>query len=96
MCPRFHYSEFEQQNPEPKPRGGLGMKQRGPDGKEEESQAWLSMLEKATNSVRYISRHIKKEHFIREVCSDSERVRVWRRGRSCGTVYSSRWFLCVL
>ncbi|XP_030208405.1 neuronal acetylcholine receptor subunit non-alpha-3 [Gadus morhua] len=67
---RFHYSEFEQQNPEPKPRGGLGMKQRGPDGKEEESQAWLSMLEKATNSVRYISRHIKKEHFIREVVQD--------------------------
>ena len=85
-CSRFHYSEFEQQNPEPKPRGGLGMKQRGPDGKEEESQAWLSMLEKATNSVRYISRHIKKEHFIREVCSSEcvcvcvcclEEVKVW-------------------
>lgn len=38
-------------------------------GKEDENQAWLDMLEKATSSVRYISRHIKKEHFIREVAS---------------------------
>uniref|UniRef100_A0A3B3YIA9 Cholinergic receptor, nicotinic, beta polypeptide 3a n=1 Tax=Poecilia mexicana TaxID=48701 RepID=A0A3B3YIA9_9TELE len=39
-------------------------------GKEDENQAWLAMLEKATSSVRYISRHIKKEHFIREVVQD--------------------------
>uniref|UniRef100_A0A3B4ZYV7 Neuronal acetylcholine receptor subunit non-alpha-3-like n=1 Tax=Stegastes partitus TaxID=144197 RepID=A0A3B4ZYV7_9TELE len=48
-----------------------GGQQRGPlGGKEDENQAWLAMLEKATNSVRYISRHIKKEHFIREVVQD--------------------------
>lgn len=64
-------------SPELKPRRGAGKRgvpghsgsqQRGPlGGKEDENQAWLAMLEKATNSVRYISRHIKKEHFIREV-----------------------------
>lgn len=64
-------------SPELKPRRGVGKRgvpghsggqQRGPlAGKEDENQAWLAMLEKATNSVRYISRHIKKEHFIREV-----------------------------
>uniref|UniRef100_H2SSZ3 Cholinergic receptor nicotinic beta 3 subunit a n=1 Tax=Takifugu rubripes TaxID=31033 RepID=H2SSZ3_TAKRU len=45
--------------------------QKGPlVGKEDENQAWLAMLEKATNSVRYISQHIRKEHFIREVVQD--------------------------
>lgn len=48
--------------------GHCGNQQRAPlSGKEDENQAWLAMLEKATYSVRYISRHIKKEHFIREV-----------------------------
>uniref|UniRef100_A0A8C6NJV7 Cholinergic receptor nicotinic beta 3 subunit a n=1 Tax=Nothobranchius furzeri TaxID=105023 RepID=A0A8C6NJV7_NOTFU len=61
---RFHFPDIEMRSPEPKPRkGALG-------GIEDENQAWLAMLEKATNSVRYISRHIKKEHFIREVVQD--------------------------
>lgn len=67
-------------SPELKPRRGVG--RRGVPGhtgglhkgslagKEDENQAWLDMLEKATNSVRYISRHIRKEHFIREVTDD--------------------------
>lgn len=69
---------MEMRSPELKPRRGAGRRgvtghsagqQRGPlGGKEDEHQAWLAMLEKATTSVRYISRHIKKEHFIREVC----------------------------
>lgn len=68
---------MEMHSPELKQRRGVGRRgvpahsgvpQRGPlTGKEDENQAWLAMLEKATNSVRYISRHIKKEHFIREV-----------------------------
>lgn len=68
---------MEMRSPEVKPQRGAGKRgvpghsgsqQRGPlAGKEDENQAWLAMLEKATNSVRYISRHIKKEHFIREV-----------------------------
>lgn len=70
---RYHYPDIEMRSPEPKPRRGAG--RRGVPGhsgaqqrvKEDENQAWLAMLEKATNSVRYISRHIKKEHFIREV-----------------------------
>lgn len=49
-------------------KGGPGHCGNQPlSGKEDENQAWLAMLEKATYSVRYISRHIKKEHFIREV-----------------------------
>lgn len=74
---RYHFPDMEMHSPELKPRRGVGRRgvpghssgqQRGPlGGKEDENQAWLAMLEKATNSVRYISRHIKKEHFIREV-----------------------------
>lgn len=82
-------------SPELKPHRGAGRRgvpghcggqQRGPHGgKEDENQAWLAMLEKATNSVRYISRHIKKEHFIRE-------VGVAKRETRCGT----NWVGCVL
>lgn len=70
---RYHFPDMEMRSPELKPRKGVGRRgapgqQRGPlMGKEDENQAWLAMLEKATSSVRYISRHIKKEHFIREV-----------------------------
>ncbi|XP_055769741.1 neuronal acetylcholine receptor subunit non-alpha-3-like [Salvelinus fontinalis] len=77
---RYHYPDIELRSPELKPRGGPGRRgasgqgqaqQRGPvGGKEDENHAWLAMLEKATSSVRYISRHIKKEHFIREVVQD--------------------------
>lgn len=64
---------MEMHSPELKPRRSAGRRgvqgqQKGPlAGKEDENQAWLAMLEKATNSVRYISQHIKKEHFIRGV-----------------------------
>lgn len=71
---------MEMHTPELKPRraagrrgvlGHNGSQQTGSlTGKEDENQAWLAMLEKATNSVRYISQHIKKEHFIREVTAD--------------------------
>uniref|UniRef100_A0A672N7J1 Cholinergic receptor, nicotinic, beta 3b (neuronal) n=1 Tax=Sinocyclocheilus grahami TaxID=75366 RepID=A0A672N7J1_SINGR len=37
---------------------------------EGEGEALINMLEQATNSVHYISRHIKKEHFITEVVQD--------------------------
>ncbi|KAI1887673.1 hypothetical protein AGOR_G00192730 [Albula goreensis] len=63
---RYHYPDIELRSPELKPQGRR--QQRAPLGKEDD--AWLAMLEKATNSVRYISRHIKKEHFIREVVQD--------------------------
>lgn len=68
---------MEMHSPELKARRGAGRKgvpghtaglhKGSVAGKEDENQAWLDMLEKATNSVRYISRHIRKEHFIREV-----------------------------
>ncbi|KAJ8411007.1 hypothetical protein AAFF_G00180420 [Aldrovandia affinis] len=66
---RYHYPDIELRSPELKPQGRRHQ-QRAPAGKEDENHAWLAMLEKATNSVRYISRHIKKEHFIREVVQD--------------------------
>lgn len=67
---------MEMRSPELKPKKGRrGLHSPGPQGailgqQEDENQAWLAMLEKATTSVRYISRHIKKEHFIREVVQD--------------------------
>lgn len=88
---RYHFPDIEMRSPELKPRRGVGRRgvpghcagqQRGPlGGKEDENQAWLAMLEKATNSVRYISRHIKKEHFIRE-------VGVTIHERRCGDVHA--------
>lgn len=71
---RYHYPELAPESPEQKPRSGGkrgGQRATTPDGKEEE--VWGTMLEKAIYSVRYISRHIRKEHFIREV-SISPRV----------------------
>ncbi|KAG5848084.1 hypothetical protein ANANG_G00094630 [Anguilla anguilla] len=56
-------------SPELKPQSRR-QQQRALVSKEDENHAWLAMLEKATSSVRYISRHIKKEHFIREVVQD--------------------------
>uniref|UniRef100_A0A3Q3FQK2 Cholinergic receptor nicotinic beta 3 subunit b n=1 Tax=Kryptolebias marmoratus TaxID=37003 RepID=A0A3Q3FQK2_KRYMA len=52
---RYHYPELAPESPELKPRSG---------------EAWATMLERAIYSVRYISRHIRKEHFIREVVQD--------------------------
>ncbi|KAM9818493.1 neuronal acetylcholine receptor subunit beta-3a [Syngnathus typhle] len=69
---RYHFSDTEISSPELKPHRGKG-KAAAPGqlrGKKEENQAWLAMLETATHSVRYISRHIRKEHFIREVVQD--------------------------
>ncbi|XP_061756042.1 neuronal acetylcholine receptor subunit non-alpha-2-like isoform X1 [Nerophis ophidion] len=71
---RYHYPELAPESPEVKPRagarrGGPRASGGGPtEGKEEE--AWAAMLDKAIFSVRYISRHIRKEHFIREVVQD--------------------------
>lgn len=74
---RYHYPELAPESPELNPpSGGRSGGQRGSsgaygpsplEGKEDESQAWVTMLERATYSVRYISCHIRKEHFIREV-----------------------------
>lgn len=72
---RYHYPELAPESPELKPRSG-GRKggqransgvhgQTTSEGKEDE--AWATMLDKAIYSVRYISSHIRKEHFIREV-----------------------------
>ncbi|KAK7922073.1 hypothetical protein WMY93_008975 [Mugilogobius chulae] len=68
---RYHYPELAPESPELKPRSARragGQRATTSDGKEEEP--WSSMLEKAIYSVRYISRHIRKEHFIREVVQD--------------------------
>ncbi|XP_071773335.1 neuronal acetylcholine receptor subunit non-alpha-3-like isoform X2 [Centroberyx gerrardi] len=75
---RYHYPELAPESPELKPRsGGRRGGQRASGGAHgqaasegKEDEAWATMLEKATYSVRYISRHIRKEHFIREVVQD--------------------------
>ncbi|XP_028833332.1 neuronal acetylcholine receptor subunit beta-3a isoform X2 [Denticeps clupeoides] len=77
LCMRGHtdrsrYPDMELLSPEPRrgtkerPGGGRG----GTSGREDEREAWVALLEKATYSVRYISCHIRKEHFIREVVQD--------------------------
>ncbi|XP_004073305.1 neuronal acetylcholine receptor subunit non-alpha-2 [Oryzias latipes] len=74
---RYHYPELAPESPALKSRSGgrrgiqrmsSGGQQSTYDGKEEE--AYSTMLEKAIYSVRYISRHIRKDHFIREVVQD--------------------------
>ncbi|XP_063046432.1 neuronal acetylcholine receptor subunit non-alpha-2-like [Engraulis encrasicolus] len=74
---RYHYPELEPMSPETKPKSGSrrsGSRSGGggssQEDKEEDEHALMSMLERATYSVRYISRHIRKEHFIREVVQD--------------------------
>uniref|UniRef100_H2RV68 Cholinergic receptor nicotinic beta 3 subunit b n=1 Tax=Takifugu rubripes TaxID=31033 RepID=H2RV68_TAKRU len=64
---RYHYPELGPESPEPKPRSGT-YGQASSEGKDDED--WATMLDKAIFSVRYISRHIRKEHFIREVVQD--------------------------
>lgn len=66
MRDRHCYPEVDpQHSPELKRPVKKGVKKNAVGGKEDDS--WVAMLEKATSSVRYISRHIRKEHFIREV-----------------------------
>ncbi|XP_062380462.1 neuronal acetylcholine receptor subunit non-alpha-2-like isoform X1 [Sardina pilchardus] len=67
---RYHYPELEPISPELKPKGRRGTRGSQDGGREEEDHALVTMLEKATYSVRYISSHIRKEHFIREVVQD--------------------------
>lgn len=64
---RYHYPELEPTGPELKSKGRRGTRETQEGKEEEEDNALVTMLEKATYSVRYISRHIRKEHFIREV-----------------------------
>ncbi|XP_039614164.1 neuronal acetylcholine receptor subunit beta-3a [Polypterus senegalus] len=65
---RYHYPEIDLNSPDVKPK--TTGKKRPLSGKEDENKVLLALLEKATNSVRYISRHVRKEHFIREVVQD--------------------------
>ncbi|CAL8356984.1 unnamed protein product [Merluccius merluccius] len=76
---RYHYPELAPESPELKSRsggkrggggGGGGGGHTGAFSQEKDEEPWLTMLERATYSVRYISRHIRKEHFIQEVVQD--------------------------
>nr|XP_061786619.1 neuronal acetylcholine receptor subunit non-alpha-2-like isoform X1 [Nerophis lumbriciformis]XP_061786620.1 neuronal acetylcholine receptor subunit non-alpha-2-like isoform X1 [Nerophis lumbriciformis]XP_061786621.1 neuronal acetylcholine receptor subunit non-alpha-2-like isoform X1 [Nerophis lumbriciformis] len=71
---RYHYPELAPESPEVKARAGGarrgGQRASGGPSEGKEEEAWATMLDKAIYSVRYISRHIRKEHFIREVVQD--------------------------
>ncbi|CAL8302624.1 unnamed protein product [Arctogadus glacialis] len=72
---RYHYPELAPESPvlKPHPGGRRGRSPRGggdPGGPAEGEGPWDDMLKTATYSVRYISRHIRKEHFIQEVVQD--------------------------
>ena len=63
---RYHYPEPAPESPalKPRPGGSAGGPAKG-------EEPWDAMLQTATYSVRYISRHIRKEHFIQEVGTGS-------------------------
>ncbi|XP_038660160.1 neuronal acetylcholine receptor subunit beta-3-like isoform X2 [Scyliorhinus canicula] len=65
---RYHDTESAGDSPKAKPKA-FG-KQRHSATKNDENAAAVAILEKAAESVRYISSHIKKEHSIREVVED--------------------------
>ncbi|NXM04927.1 ACHB3 protein, partial [Tyrannus savana] len=64
---RYSFSETEEKGTTSKPKF-LG-KQKYKQAKDREKVV-IAFLEKAADSIRYISRHVKKEHFIRQVVQD--------------------------
>ncbi|KAF7706980.1 hypothetical protein HF521_018198 [Silurus meridionalis] len=73
---RYLYPELEPHSPDFKPHI-----RKAPPGPGGEGQVLVNMLEKATFAVRYISRHIRKENFIREdwkfVAQVLDRIFLW-------------------
>ncbi|XP_067885061.1 neuronal acetylcholine receptor subunit beta-3-like [Heterodontus francisci] len=65
---RYHCSESAAASPKVKQK--KFEKRRHNMAKNNENAAMITILEKAAESVRYISSHIKKEHSIREVVED--------------------------
>ncbi|KAK1175082.1 neuronal acetylcholine receptor subunit non-alpha-3-like [Acipenser oxyrinchus oxyrinchus] len=65
---RYHYPEIDLNSLDEKIK--LSGTKRPLSGKADENKVLVALMEKATNSVRYISRHIKKENFVREVVQD--------------------------
>ncbi|XP_007890205.1 neuronal acetylcholine receptor subunit beta-3a isoform X2 [Callorhinchus milii] len=65
---RYHCSESNMDSP--KSRQKAAEKRRRSSAKDDENAAVVAILERAAESVRYISGHIKKEHSIREVVED--------------------------
>ncbi|NXR11163.1 ACHB3 protein, partial [Semnornis frantzii] len=61
---RYSFSEAEEKETALKPK--LPGKQKHKQAKDGEKIV-VAFLEKAADSIRYISRHVKKEHFIRQV-----------------------------
>ncbi|XP_071658506.1 neuronal acetylcholine receptor subunit beta-3 isoform X5 [Patagioenas fasciata] len=64
---RYSFSETEEKKTTLKSK--LLGKQKHKQAKEGE-KIIIAFLEKAADSIRYISRHVKKEHFIRQVVQD--------------------------
>ncbi|KAM7076789.1 neuronal acetylcholine receptor subunit beta-3 [Ciconia maguari] len=64
---RYSFSETEEKETTLKPK--LPGKQKHKQAKDGEKIV-IAFLEKAADSIRYISRHVKKEHFIRQVVQD--------------------------
>ncbi|XP_076878048.1 neuronal acetylcholine receptor subunit beta-3b [Brachyhypopomus gauderio] len=70
LCMQDHADRYQNPDLEPSSPGLKPRIRKTPPGPEGEGQALVNLLEKATCSVRYISHHIRKEHFIREVVQD--------------------------
>ncbi|XP_051875685.1 neuronal acetylcholine receptor subunit beta-3a isoform X3 [Pristis pectinata] len=73
LCMRGHTDRYHCRGSAPNsPKGKqrANEKHRHTSAKSDENAAMVAILEKAAESVRYISSHIKKEHSIREVVED--------------------------
>ncbi|XP_069633534.1 neuronal acetylcholine receptor subunit beta-3 isoform X3 [Haliaeetus albicilla] len=72
LCMKGHvdrYSFSETEEKETTLKSKLPGKQKHRQAKDGEKIV-IAFLEKASDSIRYISRHVKKEHFIRQVVQD--------------------------
>ncbi|XP_016852101.2 neuronal acetylcholine receptor subunit beta-3 [Anolis carolinensis] len=69
LCMKGHVDRFSFSDPEGTLKQKLARKHKHKHFKDGEKVV-IAFLEKAADSIKYISRHVKKEHFIRQVVQD--------------------------
>nr|XP_020657033.1 neuronal acetylcholine receptor subunit beta-3 isoform X1 [Pogona vitticeps] len=69
LCMKGHIDRYSFSDPEETLKQKLTRKHKHKQFKDGEKVV-IAFLEKAADSIKYISRHVKKEHFIRQVVQD--------------------------
>ncbi|XP_053159232.1 neuronal acetylcholine receptor subunit beta-3 isoform X3 [Hemicordylus capensis] len=69
LCMKGHVDRYSFSDPEGTLKAKLARKHKHKQFKDGEKIV-IAFLEKAADSIKYISRHVKKEHFIRQVVQD--------------------------